>query len=62
MPSIPTNFQFERDVMVWNHKTYVDRPVLVAEDKTLAKHRRWFQQFYSENSPRLDSQKDNYDW
>ena len=61
MPSIST-FQFERDVMVWNHKTYIERPVLVAEDKTLAKHRRWFQQFYSENSPRLGSQKDNYDW
>nr|QJE50397.1 neverland [Diaphanosoma celebensis] len=53
---------FERDVMVWNHKTYIDRPVLVAEDKTLVKHRRWYQQFYSENSPRLGHQKNDYHW
>jgi len=53
---------FERDVMVWNHKTYAGRPVLVSEDRTISKHRRWFQQFYSENSPRLQFQKDTLDW
>ena len=55
--------QFERDVMVWNHKTYISRPLLVAEDRTLVKHRRWYQQFYSENSPRWSAQKtDNLEW
>jgi len=53
---------FERDVMVWNHKTYAGRPVLVAEDRTISKHRRWFQQFYTENSPRFQFQKDTLDW
>ena len=54
--------QFERDVMVWNHKTYVSRPLLVSEDRTISKHRRWFQQFYSENSPRSQFQKNALDW
>jgi len=53
---------FERDVMVWNHKMYINRPLLVAEDRTISKHRRWFQQFYSENSPRFQYQKDTLDW
>jgi len=53
---------FERDVMVWNHKTYVSRPLLVSEDRTISKHRRWFQQFYSENSPRSQFQKNTLDW
>ncbi|XP_071948403.1 cholesterol 7-desaturase nvd-like [Antedon mediterranea] len=54
--------QIERDVMIWNHKTYVDKPLLVKEDHLIAKHRRWYSQFYSENSPRLKLQKDTLDF
>eukprot|EP00054_Salpingoeca_dolichothecata_P017779 m.107689 g.107689 ORF g.107689 m.107689 type:complete len:449 (-) comp22591_c0_seq4:206-1552(-) len=43
--------QVERDVMVWNNKTYQKKPLLVPEDSLIAKHRRWYSQFYSENSP-----------
>ena len=41
---------FERDVKVWNSKTYVDRPIFGIEDKMLQKHRRWYSQFYSSDS------------
>ena len=48
--------QLERDVAVWNQKTYIGRPILVPEDQTIQKHRRWYKQFYSQNSPRLDAE------
>ncbi|KAM5146238.1 cholesterol 7-desaturase nvd-like isoform 1-T1 [Mantella aurantiaca] len=54
--------QFERDVMVWNNKKYISKPLLVKEDSAIAKHRRWYSQFYSENSPRLTFQEDGLDW
>lgn len=47
--------QFERDVAVWNHKTYIGRPLLVSEDRTIGRHRRWYQQFYSEHSRKIDA-------
>ena len=40
----------EKDIAVWNQKTYVDKPLLVREDVNIAKYRRWFSQFYSERS------------
>ncbi|XP_077331805.1 cholesterol 7-desaturase nvd-like [Lithobates pipiens] len=54
--------QFERDVMVWNNKKYISKPLLVKEDSAIAKHRRWYSQFYSDNSPRLTFQEDGLDW
>lgn len=54
--------QFERDVMIWNNKTYISKPMLVKEDSAIQKHRRWFSQFYSENSPRLRYQHDTLDF
>ncbi|KAM3599705.1 uncharacterized protein V6R79_010236 [Siganus canaliculatus] len=54
--------QFERDVMIWNNKTYASKPMLVKEDAAIQKHRRWFSQFYSENSPRLKYQRDSLDF
>ncbi|XP_072310932.1 cholesterol 7-desaturase nvd [Eucyclogobius newberryi] len=54
--------QFERDVMVWNNKRYNPSPLLVKEDSAIQRHRRWFSQFYSENSPRLQYQRDSADF
>ncbi|KAM4527107.1 cholesterol 7-desaturase nvd [Odontesthes bonariensis] len=54
--------QFERDVMIWNNKKYVSKPLLVKEDSAIRKHRRWYSQFYSENSPRLQYQRDTLDF
>uniref|UniRef100_H2ZBT4 cholesterol 7-desaturase n=1 Tax=Ciona savignyi TaxID=51511 RepID=H2ZBT4_CIOSA len=46
--------QIERDILMWNNKTYFRKPILVKEESALAKHRRWYQQFYSENSPKVN--------
>ena len=40
----------ERDIAIWGHKKYEDKPIIVKEDSLIAKHRRWFSQFYSEHS------------
>ncbi|XP_051269067.1 cholesterol 7-desaturase nvd isoform X1 [Dicentrarchus labrax] len=67
-PMVPKFFlrteciQFERDVMIWNNKKYISKPLLVKEDSAIQKHRRWFSQFYSENSPRLQYQRDTLDF
>ncbi|XP_026153866.1 cholesterol 7-desaturase [Mastacembelus armatus] len=54
--------QFERDVMIWNNKKYISKPLLVTEDSAIHKHRRWFSQFYSENSPLLQYHRDSLDF
>lgn len=54
--------QVERDIMIWNHKIFLTKPLLVKEDHSIKKHRRWFSQFYSENSPRLTMRKETLDW
>lgn len=47
--------------MIWNNKRFAAKPLLVKEDGPIQKHRRWFSQFYSENSPRLSDHK-TLDW
>ncbi|OCT66861.1 cholesterol 7-desaturase nvd-like [Xenopus laevis] len=54
--------QFERDVMIWNNKKYISKPMLVKEDAAIQKHRRWFSQFYSDNSPQMTFQQEQLDW
>uniref|UniRef100_A0A4W3J4N6 cholesterol 7-desaturase n=3 Tax=Callorhinchus milii TaxID=7868 RepID=A0A4W3J4N6_CALMI len=54
--------QFERDVMIWNNKKYISKPLLLKEDAAIARHRRWFAQFYSENSPRFTFRQEGLDW
>ncbi|ODM97218.1 Cholesterol desaturase daf-36, partial [Orchesella cincta] len=45
--------QFSRDVRIWNRKTFLRIPLLTKEDKQIRTFRRWYSQFYSENSPKL---------
>lgn len=56
--------QIERDIMIWNNKKYQSKPLFTKspEDSLIAKHRRWYSQFYSEHSPRLKFQKETLDW
>ncbi|CAL2045162.1 unnamed protein product [Caenorhabditis brenneri] len=61
--------QFERDVFVWSNKKYIKSPLLVKNDGPIQKHRRWFSQFYTENSPKLlkdgslsNQAKSIFDW
>lgn len=46
--------QFERDVYIWTNKRYVRNPLYCKDDGPISKHRRWFSQFYTDNSPRLN--------
>ena len=48
--------------MIWNNKRYVSKPMLVKEDELIGKHRRWYSQFYSENSPRYTAARTSLDW
>jgi len=58
--------QVERDLMIWNNKRYVSRPLYVKskEDSLIQRHRRWYSQFYSEHSPtiKLWPATDTLDW
>lgn len=42
--------QWMQDIMVWQNKGYVPRPLLVKGDGPVMKLRRWYSQFYSESS------------
>ncbi|VDD97975.1 unnamed protein product [Enterobius vermicularis] len=47
-------YQYERDVYVWNNKRFTRQPMLVKHDGPIMKFRRWYNQFYTENSPKLN--------
>lgn len=53
---------FERDMMIWNHKQFIDSPLLIKEDRLIKSYRKWYSQFYSENSVSYALAKDNLDW
>ncbi|KAL0490957.1 cholesterol 7-desaturase [Acrasis kona] len=46
--------QFVRDVHIWNNKQFHHNPVLVKGDGPIAQFRRWYSQFYCDNSKRGD--------
>ncbi|XP_067143676.1 cholesterol 7-desaturase nvd-like [Centruroides vittatus] len=50
----------ERDILMWNNKKFLKAPLLVTEDKFIVRFRRWYSQFYSENSPRLTRRIPNW--
>ncbi len=37
----------EKDIAIWNHKVYIDPPILAENDGPVGAFRRWAQQFYS---------------
>jgi cholesterol 7-dehydrogenase len=46
--------QVERDVPIWNNKTYLPQPTVIKEDGPITKYRRWFaKNFYSKNSEQV---------
>jgi len=55
--------QVERDVMIWNNKTFQNKPLLTKEDKLISQFRRWYAQFYSENSRTVaEDLKNTLEW
>ncbi|CAO1389374.1 unnamed protein product [Diamesa serratosioi] len=49
------SIMFERDIMIWNHKTFTHCPILTKEDKQIKSFRNWYSQFYSKNSKSFKS-------
>jgi nitrite reductase/ring-hydroxylating ferredoxin subunit len=43
-----------QDIPIWENKTYRDRPVLTKEERGIAAHREWCQQFYSDPADAID--------
>ncbi len=43
-------FQLERDILIWNRKAYICKPLATKSEKSLVKFRRWYKQFYSKNN------------
>ncbi|KAF6036029.1 hypothetical protein EB796_005657 [Bugula neritina] len=46
------NIMVERDIVIWNNKKFTNRSVFSSSysDELIKKFRRWYSQFYSENS------------
>ncbi|XP_022087430.1 cholesterol 7-desaturase-like [Acanthaster planci] len=55
-------YQIEGDIPVWANKVYLRNAMLVKEDHLIAKHRRFYAQFYSENSPKYTQEARSVDW
>jgi nitrite reductase/ring-hydroxylating ferredoxin subunit len=43
-----------QDIPIWENKRYVERPVLVKEERGILDHREWCRQFYSDPSLAVD--------
>lgn len=42
----------DRDCIMWQNKKFLKNPGLIREEKSIARFRHWFSQFYSDNSPK----------
>jgi phenylpropionate dioxygenase-like ring-hydroxylating dioxygenase large terminal subunit len=43
-----------QDIPIWENKRYVERPILIKDERTILDHRAWCQQFYSDPSLAID--------
>lgn len=53
---------FEQDVAIWNNKTYQAKPLYAKPDRAIPVYRRWYQQFYSESSPKAGELLNPLEW
>ncbi|XP_037944865.1 cholesterol 7-desaturase isoform X2 [Teleopsis dalmanni] len=56
------SIMFERDMVMWNHKIFRNKPHLVKEDSSIKAFRNWYSQFYSENSKTFIDVRNNLGW
>src|SRR5690242_20363099 len=49
--------RYDRDIPVWNNKTFAMNPMLTKSEKPIQQFRRWFSQFYTKNSPTMEAIK-----
>jgi len=43
-----------QDIPIWENKRYVERPVLLKDERTILDHREWCKQFYSDPARAVD--------
>jgi nitrite reductase/ring-hydroxylating ferredoxin subunit len=43
-----------QDIPIWENKRYVERPIIIKDEKMILEHREWCQQFYSDPSLAID--------
>jgi len=49
--------QFNRDVVIWNNKTYIHRPLIVKNDGNIPGFRRWYSKFYPQEATTSEKDK-----
>lgn len=59
---VAESIMVERDINMWNHKTFRNKPQLVKEDHSIKSFRSWYSQFYSDNSKTFAHAQENLDW
>lgn len=52
--------QYEKDLPIWQWKTFPSQPLLLKEDSNIPKFRRWFSQFYSPSSKSFEQAVKEY--
>jgi nitrite reductase/ring-hydroxylating ferredoxin subunit len=50
-----------QDIPIWENKIYRQRPVLTKGESSIADHRRWSRQFYSDPANSVDRQEDEHE-
>lgn len=45
--------QWANDLLMWENKVFVERPLLVKGDGPVTKLRRWYSQFYGGGAPKV---------
>jgi cholesterol 7-dehydrogenase len=48
------HIQFERDIVIWNTKKLLRKPLIIKEDGPILVYRRWIRQFFPERSDSTD--------
>lgn len=48
-------FQTKQDCPIWQNLTVLDKPLLLKEEKDMARLRRWYKHFYGRNDPNNNS-------
>jgi nitrite reductase/ring-hydroxylating ferredoxin subunit len=43
-----------QDIPIWENKRYVERPIIIKDERTILDHREWCQQFYSDPALAID--------
>ncbi|XP_050522723.1 cholesterol 7-desaturase nvd 1 isoform X2 [Daktulosphaira vitifoliae] len=52
----------ERDIRIWNHKSFVEKPLITKQESMIRVYREWYKQYYSCNSRHFSFKKETMTW